>query len=117
MSGCGMLPDVRLDNAYRNDVDGCVARFSGRRQGKVWVEQNKRIFRRLCEYKETLMKDEDVRTTPMLDQDCTWSEPYRAACEARLVMRWQSKDQEGMLEPQGGEVVRTCCGRCADCGT
>ena len=22
-----MLPDVRLDNAYRNDVDGCVARF------------------------------------------------------------------------------------------
>jgi len=32
--------------------------------------------------------------SPCSSPTCTWSELHRAACEARLVMRWQSEDRK-----------------------
>ncbi len=61
------------------------------------------------------MKDEDVRTTPMLEPGLhvvgTLSGSLRGASGDALA----EQGSEGVLRPSG-EVARTCRGRCADCG-
>jgi len=61
------------------------------------------------------MKGEDVRTTPMLKPDLhvVGSPPGSLRGEASDALAEQGP--EVVLRP-GGEVARTCCGRCADCG-
>ncbi len=61
------------------------------------------------------MKDEDVRTTPMLEAG------LHVVGRTQGILRGEDSDAlaiaraKGFLR-QGGEIPRPCRGRCADCG-